>query len=406
MSQLAIIADDLTGAADAGAPFAQAGFHTVLSLGSGSPRPDDVLVISTNSRHLPPDAAYTQVYQASARFQHTPLVYKKMDSTLRGHPGAELGAVMDALQASLALVAPAFPAQMRTTVGGRQHVGGLPLEQTPFATDVASSDISVALSERSAAVSAAPYRTISNIPLATVRLGPAALCAYLRRTGIMVADAETDDDLAILAQAALLCRLPLLCGSAGLARALVGVMPPPESPVILPLAQRASGPVLVVAGSRHPRTRRQVYATGDGGAELITPHADVLAGRLAFDRLVDAVAASLNSGRHTVLTTVDMGDAPVGGEAIANMLASVVRQAGLRSRIGALILTGGDTAAAILTELKAEAIWLQGEMDSGIPWGLLQGGVLPGVPVVTKAGGFGHDDTLAEAIEFLAPVHV
>ena len=48
---------------------------------------------------------------------------------------------MDTLGERGALVAPAFPAQGRTTVGGRQCVNGVPIERTAFGQDGATSDL-------------------------------------------------------------------------------------------------------------------------------------------------------------------------------------------------------------------------------------------------------------------------
>jgi uncharacterized protein YgbK (DUF1537 family) len=44
---------------------------------------------------------------------------------------------------------------------------------------------------------------------------------------------------------------------------------------------------------------------------------------------------------------------------------------------------------------------LYGEVDAGMPWGRLIGGPADGLPVVTKAGGFGGDDALVQAVSFL-----
>jgi len=389
-----IAADDLTGAADAGAPFAQAGLRTYLALRRPAVSAVDVLVLSTESRHLSPGDAYARTFAAVSTLPRAGLVYKKIDSTLRGNPAAELKAVMDAMVATQALIAPAFPAQERTTIGGRQLVGGVPIEQTAFARDVVSSDIA-ALLRHDAAL------PVSLLPLSVVRLQP-ALAATLRRPGLLIADAETDEDLAVLAAAALDARIPVLCGSAGLARALTGALPAPpawQAPLREP---RPGGPVLVVAGSRHPRTRRQVYAAADTGAALVAPTVHVIDDPLAFAHVAATAEAALAAGRHTLLSTVDMPDVPAGGPAVAAALAHVAAELIARTAVGALVLTGGDVAVAVLQALQAQGVWLHGEVDSGIPWGRLHGGAAPGLPVVTKAGGFGAEDTLAEAIEYLS----
>src|SRR5215211_3995165 len=154
MPQLVIVADDLTGAADTGACFASAGFATVIPL-SGTTMPNaDVVVLSTDSRDMSASDAARAVTAAVVRL--TPekrggcqgrsdadcvWFYKKIDSALRGHPRDELFAALQATGARRAVVAPAFPAEGRTTVGGRQHVGGVPVESSGIAGAGAVSDL-------------------------------------------------------------------------------------------------------------------------------------------------------------------------------------------------------------------------------------------------------------------------
>src|SRR5439155_24977439 len=104
-------------------------------------------------------------------------VYKKIDSVLRGHPGAELAGVLD-VYGGRALVAPAFPAQGRTTRHGVQLVHGAPVE--PFGGDV------------------------------RMALGEAADRCDIH-------DAATDADLAKVAQQAAQQGYRVWCGTAGLA---------------------------------------------------------------------------------------------------------------------------------------------------------------------------------------------
>jgi uncharacterized protein YgbK (DUF1537 family) len=64
-------------------------------------------------------------------------------------------------------------------------------------------------------------------------------------------------------------------------------------------------------------------------------------------------------------------------------------------------VTGGDVAAAVCAALGATALWLSGEISSGIPWGRLEGGSLHGSPVASKAGSFGNDNALLSCIDHL-----
>ncbi|SPE42145.1 conserved hypothetical protein [Candidatus Sulfopaludibacter sp. SbA3] len=69
---------------------------------------------------------------------------------------------------------------------------------------------------------------------------------------------------------------------------------------------------------------------------------------------------------------------------------------------GALVLSGGDTAAAVCRLIGARRIDLCDEILPGIPWGILRCGRFDGVPVVTKSGGFGAPDALIRVAEFFS----
>src|SRR5512144_302516 len=99
ISHWTIIADDLTGACDTGVVFKRRGWATRVAF---TPEADfgsaPVRVVTTESRALAEEAAVWAVERAmrALRLYETSLIYKKIDSTLRGHPGAELAAVMRA----------------------------------------------------------------------------------------------------------------------------------------------------------------------------------------------------------------------------------------------------------------------------------------------------------------------
>ena len=403
MPHILIIADDLTGAADAGAAFANAGWLTLIILDPTAQAPEiDVPVISTESRDLVRKEAAAQVSRAVHQIKSEgkiSYIYKKIDSTLRGHPEAELAAVMDALGLEGALIAPAFPAQGRTTVGGHQLVDGAPVGHTPSGHEVPYSDLTAMFQLPQMG---APARLID---LKRVRRGPDAICEILdpARSEVVVADAETDADLTAIAQAGLRCSMRVWCGSAGLAQALADALPPPGCSAHHPaIHNRPDGPCLVVAGSRHPRTTHQVEVAQGWGASVVRPTPESLEGNaVAVERTVKRASRRLADDEHVILTTADLSESPLGSQAVADALAEIARRLVAEGRVGGLILTGGDIAAAVCDALGGSALWLRGETQPGIAWGILLGGLLPGLPVVTKAGGFGTDEALAVAIRRL-----
>ena len=83
--KIAIIADDLTGAMDAAAPFAKRGAHTRVMF-SDNPSSDEllnapeILARTTDSRHLDSVRAIQRVHQALSDLEDR-LPFKKIDKT-------------------------------------------------------------------------------------------------------------------------------------------------------------------------------------------------------------------------------------------------------------------------------------------------------------------------------------
>jgi uncharacterized protein YgbK (DUF1537 family) len=391
MNRLVIIADDLTGAADTAACFAQGGLATVVKLDletrffpenpvSSPSRPEigfsrkhpisswlvsgeiDVLSLSTNSRELDPPEAARRVRQAAdwlvhGRFtQPGTFFYKKIDSMLRGHPALELAALMGALGLDRALVAPAFPAQGRVTRAGWQVIAADSLAQ---------------------------------------RINLAEVFAVSDRSGITIADAETEADLDRLARAALAGGLRLACGSAGLARALwrcgvVGVVSASSAAAGNTLPDKK--PILVVAGSRSTTLERQVQAARERGVVVVRPGLDWLeCADFQPGELVITLAEPLQRGQAAILTTAGLPDSTLGAVQVATRLAEVAGQLVESGLVGGLVLTGGDTALAVCRRLGASLIGLGGEPVPGVASGVLLDGACSGLPVVTRAGGFECD---------------
>jgi uncharacterized protein YgbK (DUF1537 family) len=391
--EVAIQADDLTGACDAGAPFAAAGLPAIVlfpEVPVPAP-PPPVVAIDTDSRGADTATARARARAAVARLVAAgppAVLYKKIDSTLRGHLAAEVAGALDAAGLSAVLLTPAFPAQRRTTLDGELRVDGLAARDTAIARDPA-------FPATGSSVAALPGtqgpHPVGVVPLLTVRRGPAAVAERLDRGAarVYVADAETDEDLAVLGDAAA-GRGLLLAGSAGLARALAARRGgAPRGP-----ARRLARPLVVVAGSAHPATRMQVERLAARGLRVVTP-ADAVRPR-------DPDPADL-----VLVASPDRGAARRASEAVAAELATAALRVieGWRHGGGApptLVLTGGATALAVCRALGAAGIRLTGELSPGLAWGTLLDGPAAHLVVVTKAGGFGDPDTLVRLWESAA----
>ena len=138
--KLLILADDLTGALDSGVQLARKGDRVLISAQRkvSFEENTDVLVIDTETRHIPSQEAYRIVYDLVSEAIHTGItrIYKKTDSGLRGNVGAELTAVLDASGEPRLAFVPAWPKMGRTTKEGIHYVNGEPLAESIFARDV------------------------------------------------------------------------------------------------------------------------------------------------------------------------------------------------------------------------------------------------------------------------------
>ncbi len=411
--QVMVLADDLTGAADSGVMFANHGLMTMVfwstkprSFEDPGPRavpPADARVISSESRECDRAEAVRRVRQCVRHYLQSSgevWIYKKIDSTLRGHPGAELAALMEEVGYPRALVAPAFPSQGRTTIGGVHRVHGVRLDKTVFGEEGMDAEVT------SHFTGAFGPDAVATLPLQVIRRGDEAVSDALDATDaqVIVADAETMEDLIDLVRAAQRSGIRLLCGSAGLAGALgrtVGWQPR--------VSPRALSPpdgdtILVVAGSRHPSTRDQLLALMAKGVPVAAPPpAWFTDPASSTDAVLHDLRGHPGGSKFSVaaVTTIGLPSMPEEGSRLVRKLAAVAQDWVKAGRLAGLVLTGGDTAIAVANALEAEGLWLRGEVRSGVPWGVWVGGSGAGLPVVTKAGGFGEDDTLIAAVDHL-----
>jgi uncharacterized protein YgbK (DUF1537 family) len=421
---LAILADDLTGACDSSVPFARRGLATRVLL---SPRPVplgpddevDVVAVDADTRRLSRRLAVARTTLAARalRAPETRRLFKKVDSTLRGHVGPELLACLRAWEVPLALLCPAFPATGRWVQGGEIFVDGR------------GSLGSVA---RLAGLPA--DRRTGQLGLATLRGGAEAVeheLASLARAGarVVVADADTPGHLTTLVDAAARHPRPiLLAGAGGLASALAeSVVPLGSGGAVVdgcpapPLSAAPSGveepPWLVVAGSQTEVTHHQIVELARAGAEPVELDLDELLARPSIARTAGRRAAALLREGVTPVVRLLVSSGADGArsrgprleERAARALARACRAAVELTEPtgpGGLFLTGGSTARACLLALGVSALRLEREPLPGIAAGAAIGGAWDGRPVITKSGGFGAPDAIRRLVRPRSPRRV
>lgn len=403
MAEIIIIADDLTGAADSAAACAARGSTATVMLGlpqDGKALPDsDILSIDANTRCLSADQAAgitSQIVRAChdhRALRPNSLIFKKLDSTLRGHFAAELAAVLRELNAiapageeCCIVMAPALPAQGRITVGGRQILDGQPVHEDDIPAQLSEAGLSCRIIDIAMVRADAPSLEQSMVMLS-------------RQTDVLLCDAETDDDLRRIAEATMVLRdRAVWAGSAGFAAHL-----PQAARIASAIRQPQqvaanSRPTLFVVGSVSSVSRRQ--------AAMLSALPDVTTIHLATASVLRStvnpapVFTALQSNRD-VLVALDDNERCSENESTL-LTRNVARMLGpCAAVLGALVATGGETARAILDEISIRRLRVMCEVEPGIPFSIAEGWTRP-LPIITKAGGFGSAGALIRCREYLS----
>lgn len=354
-----LIADDLTGACDAAVCFARRGHRTSVSIAEGALlEGSSIVAISTESRNLDRSAARGRISAAAARLSATSprLIFKKIDSTLRGHAGLEVAAAVDAFGCDAAVVCPAFPAVNRIVSAGCLRIDG--------SSDFVPVDV------------VAHFQTqgIGQCTYSPCEQMAGAIASGAR---VVVLDAVCDGDLDRIAAAGLATGLRILwAGSAGLAAALARtLLPGPQSDP----RTVSSGPLLFCLGSNHAVTVAQETALVER-MRVPVVHAD--------ETTIEIIDGELRQGRHVVLRILR---GAVAKERLKELLPC--------DHAAAVVVSGGDTATLFCQAAGVRRIDLVDEVLPGIPHGAIRGGAFDGISIVTKSGGFGDANALIRIAE-------
>ncbi|TVQ39873.1 MAG: four-carbon acid sugar kinase family protein [Spirochaetaceae bacterium] len=429
---LAILADDFTGANDTAVQFAKKGFCTGVTLDSTvaetALRRFTVLAVDTETRFDSAQLAFRKTHAAVAQL-HAAAVrrfYKKVDSTMRGNPGSEIEAVLDAADLPLAILAPALPSHGRTTLAGQCLVNGVPVSQTEFGRDPRTpvSDSSIA-----AILAAQCSCPVDILELQTVRRGAEQLFSRLQtltadgRRHIAVLDAESSTDLELIGRCiALFAQPPLAAGSSGLADYLVVPRTAPstdhqhgESPAgSVPRGSARRGPALIVVGSVSQTAAAQIEHAVSARSDLcelrLDPAAAVHNPQRERNRLRQLYLLTRSRGVPAILRSTHPADSGrLSPEQIARCIGRLIGDIVVHHPPGGLMLSGGDTAIKTAAALGCSGFAIDGEVLPGIPCGrfIVEPGTRPyaagvqHIPVVTKAGGFGHRDAIVRILHYL-----
>lgn len=437
-----VIADDLTGANDTGVQFSKQGYTTHVAIltetqfqhpadlqelaGTLQQEAIDVLVIDTETREADDATARIRIRAVLESLHPHPedLVYKKVDSTLRGRIGVELDECIRLLHKDICIFTPSFPHARRITIGGYLIVQDQPLGLSEY--------YSGDLTPEEASFIPSLLQTDTTFPIARIDLrevikGRQAILDDIRKASnagkkIIVIDALNDAQLQdILASSFAYQGSILYAGSAGLANSLSIMYNGHRRQH--PPAQKFSTPVCLVSGTRRSIVQQQIaYLQKNLNVyECVLDVARIFRQREALleQTTVDVIRA-LQQGNHTLLYPDPRYHTKQAMQALLAEISGDLRtlEVSIRTFFGDLlarimdvhpirnlIVTGGDTAIGVCSALQIDHLNIVAELLPGIP---LSVGRYRGnfdLNIVTKAGGFGDEETLYTLIQHLVVNH-
>jgi uncharacterized protein YgbK (DUF1537 family) len=422
--EVAVIADDLTGAADTGVQFCPYFTNTVLvSYGDLSPDSSglspQVLSVYTNTRSMNAELARERTGHVAGQLSafHPKHIYKKVDSCLRGNLGAEADAILDEMGFENSFIAPAFPEMGRTTSHDIHQLDGTPVSQTELSRDPITP---VTESRLSRIVAAQSRYEVGHVDLSVVDSPDEVLLSEIDRlvrsgSRHLAFDATDNAHLERIARAAIASgKKVLLVGSAGLAKGLGQLFPKRPLKAKEEMTVYPKGHHLLVCGTTSERTRLQVLTLLETYTyEVISLWPGLLADETQRERLLSRarLAHRVLSEKDVIIRIddpetldpekVDNSSAWTAGQ-IVNGLGLFTASLLTQTRPVSLFLTGGDTANAVFKTIGAKGIRLFGEIVPGMVHGTIIAiaGLIDGLPVVTKAGAFGNQDALVVLHEY------
>ncbi|MEU5363974.1 3-oxo-tetronate kinase [Streptomyces sp. NPDC005925] len=409
------IADDFTGGTDVAAAFRRAGLRTALVFGvpddtTPLPADCDAAVVALKSRSAPAylavaDSLATHHWLRSKGAGQTYVKYcSTFDSTPAGNIGPVTDALMDAAGAEVTVHCPASPPNGRTVYQGHLFVHDRLLSESPLRHHPLNPMTDSALVRL---LSAQTRHRVAVLDWATVRRGADAVHDAVearRLEGVrhVIADALTDDDLAVLGRATR--RLPVVAGAAGLAEGLGRTRP---ARGVAAGRRPPAGRAAVLAGSCSTRTLEQIAHFRAAGRPTL--RLDILAAAAGRDIIGEALAwydaqdpaepvlihtsvppEELTTAQHFLGTAESAAVA----ESLLGALAVHLTDRGVRR----LLVAGGETSGTVTTALGVRTVLVHEEADPGVPWtsATTRTGSLA---LMLKSGNFGRPDLFTRALE-------
>ena len=417
---LGCIADDFTGATDLANMLVKGGLKTIQLL--GNPSKEDVVpsvdavIIALKTRTIPVEEAIEQSLQALNWLKNAgakQFFFKycsTFDSTDEGNIGPVIDALMEALETQFTIACPAFPETERTIFKGHLFVGDKllsdsPMKDHPLTPMTDSNLVSILSRQTSQKVGLVEYKDILAGPYA---IRKAFDQLQKEDVAIAVTDVLNDEHLYFLGEA--VKDFKLITGGSGIALGLPSQFKSRNNHQEETRAHslpKVLGKELVLSGSCSEMTLAQVdefskrYSTlklnpielAENNSALANAVNWVIQAKVEEPILVYASAppdavkqAQKKLGRDLASSTVENALAKIALAAVQN---------GFRR----IVVAGGETAGAVVSNLGIKGIMIGEQIDPGVPTTVSIGD--PSIGLVLKSGNFGSANFFEKAFEVM-----
>ena len=383
MLLLLILADDFTGALDTGVQFAACGIPTRVVVGEQvdfAANDAAVLVVDTETRHLPAAEAYAVIAKLTREAMSAGVfsIYKKTDSALRGNIGAELSALLKTSGERQLPFLPAFPQIDRVTRDGVHYISGVPVTESPFGIDPFEPVRHARVTELIGEQTDVPAHSFP-----TLKEGE----AVPEQEGILVFDAGSLDDLASTGRALFQNGKPrLMAGCAGFAALL---------PDLMKMTERRT----VTMPKLDPRQKLDPgYWESEDGKEALQGINEMLAANPRCIIETNDEGGNQPTADYAAARGLDLEGMRVG---IASSIGHMLGKLFTSPALGTLLLTGGDTLLQCMNCVGIKELEPVCEVEKGV---VLARFTYRGCTryVITKSGGFGHEKLLLDLADRIA----
>jgi D-threonate/D-erythronate kinase len=354
---IAVIADDLTGAAELGGLGLRYGLDVEINTKINPHSKADLLVIAGDSRSKNKKEAVEEMIEITAKVaQFKPkLIYKKVDSVLRGHVIAELTAQLKELKLKKALLVPANPGLGRTIRNGTYYLNDEPIHLSSF-----SKDPEFAINSSSVL----DMLRVNGFPVEVRKKEEGLL-----QEGIAVGEAVSSNDLK--EWAAQIDDSTLLAGASGFFTAILDKIQSKSSQQYGITPPEFSYPALYVSGTTFNKKIEAIRKIKNNGGPVSYMPSQVIASPNptvdAYNQWADEVGSLLSKHKKAIIA-IDPETAPQKETALSlrTKTACAVEKIFDQIYIRELVVEGGSTGAAIIKRLNFNSFFPVQEVSPGV----------------------------------------